>query len=94
MASQWLINRAKENARNVRPELLQAHREKRVDGYVLSAFIPAAALAGFDPSEHTRLGFTYALVDRELGTQTFSCSREFPFQEDPSLWGTLELVDG
>jgi hypothetical protein len=66
--------------------------EKRIDGYLLQACVPAEALTGFDPAEHGRLGFTYAVVDRELGWQTFSIGPEFPFVEDPSLWGTLELV--
>jgi hypothetical protein len=47
---------------------------------------------GFDTEEHSRLGFSYAIVDRELGWQTFSVGPEFPIQEDPSLWGTLELT--
>ena len=34
---------------------------------------------------------TDAVVDRELGEQTFSCPSELPYREDPSLWGTLEL---
>jgi hypothetical protein len=38
------------------------------------------------------LGFSYAVMDRELGWQTFTVASEFPFDEDPSLWGTLELV--
>jgi hypothetical protein len=92
VAEQLLINRAKENARPVRPGVLQVRREKRVDGYVLEGFIPAVALTGFDPQENPRLGFTYAVVDRELGEQTWSCPGEFPYREDPSLWGTLELV--
>ena len=33
--------------------------EKRIDGYILESFIPAAALTGFDMFEHPRLGFTY-----------------------------------
>jgi len=33
------------------------------------------------------------VVDRELGWQTFSVGPEFPFVEDPSLWGSLELTD-
>ena len=45
--------------------------EKRVDGYLLRAAIPAHAMTGFDTSEHTQLGFSYAIVDRELGWQTF-----------------------
>ncbi|MBS0210710.1 MAG: hypothetical protein JSS27_17340 [Planctomycetes bacterium] len=92
VAEQWLINRAKENPKPIKPGVLQAHREKRVGGYILSAFVPASALTGFDPAEHPRLGFTYAIVDREIGTQSFSCGSEFPYQEDPSLWGTLELA--
>lgn len=91
-ADQLLINRARENARPVPPGILKARREKRVDGYVLEGFVPAAALTGFDPAEHPRLGFNYAVVDRELGEQTLTGSSEFPYREDPSLWGTLELV--
>ena len=87
-----LINRAKENPKPVRPGVLRVRSEKRVDGYVLEAYIPAAALTGFDPAEHPRLGFTYAVIDRELGDQTFSCGGEFSYQDDPSLWASLELV--
>ena len=47
---------------------------------------------GFEPAEHPRLGFTYAVIDRELGEQTFSVGRPMPYDEDPSLWATLELV--
>jgi hypothetical protein len=92
VAEQLLINRARENAKPIRPGILQIRREKRVDGYILEAFVSAAALTGFDPAEHPRLGFTYALVDRELGEQTFSCPSDFPYRDDPSLWSTLELV--
>ena len=92
VADQLLVDRARENARPVRPGQLQAASEKRVGGYVLSAFIPAAALTGFNPADHPRLGFTYYLFDRELGQQHFSMGGEFPFASDPSLWATLELV--
>lgn len=92
VAEQLLINRARENAKPVRPGVLQARREKRSDGYCLEALVPAAALTGFDPAEHPKLGFTYAIVDRELGEQTFNCPLDFPYREDPSLWATLELV--
>ena len=91
-AEQLLINRARENAKPVRPGTLAVRRAKRVDGYVLEGFIPAAALTGFDPIENPKLGFTYAVIDRELGEQTFSCASEFPYREDPSLWATLELL--
>lgn len=92
VADQLLVERARENSNPVRPGLLRVATEKRVDGYVMSVFIPAAALTGFNPADHPRLGFTYFVFDRELGQQYFSVGSEFPFAADPSLWGTLELV--
>ena len=59
---------------------------------LLEALLPAEALTGFDPQEHPRLGFTYAVLDRELGEQTLGVGSPMPYQEDPSLWATLELV--
>ena len=58
----------------------------------LEALIPAEALTGFDTAEHPRLGFNYAVIDRELGEQTFGVGSPMPYQEDPSLWATLELT--
>jgi len=86
------INRAKESPKEIARNALQVKAVRHHDGYALQAFIPAAAMTGFDPSEHPRLGFSYAVIDRELGWQTFSIGPEFPFTEDPSLWGSLELV--
>ena len=92
VADQLLVDRARENANPVRPGQLRVTTEKRVDGYVMAMFIPTAALTGFNPIDHPKLGFTYALFDRELGQQYFSVNSEFPFASDPSLWGTLELT--
>lgn len=92
VAAQMLINRAREQARPVRPGMLGVRSRVLSDGYELEAHISAAALTGFDPAEHPRLGFMSAVVDRELGTQTFCSGVEFPYQEDPSLWATLELL--
>ena len=55
-------------------------------------FIPAEALTGWGPADHPKLGFAYAVYDRELGVQTFTIGTEFPFESDPSLWATLEMV--
>ena len=93
-ADQLLIHRARENARPIRPDQLGVRSEKRVDGYILEGFLPAEVLTGFEPADHQAIGFTYAVLDRELGWQTFTVGSEFRFQEDPSLWGTLELVRG
>ncbi len=86
------INRAKESPREIDPRQLQIRCERKHDGYILQAFLPAATLTGFNPAEQPAIGFTYAVIDRELGTQTFTVGPEFPFAEDPSLWGTLNLA--
>ena len=89
---QLFIYRARENAKPVRSNVFRVRREKRADGYLLECFLPGTALTGWDPAENPKLGFTYAVIDRELTTQTFTCGPEFPYHEDPSLWGTLELA--
>jgi hypothetical protein len=92
VADQLLINRARENARPVRPRELQAVSNLAATGYFLSAFVPTVALGGYDPEQHPRLGFNYAVIDRELGIQTLATGPGFPYDEDPSCWATLELV--
>jgi len=90
---QWMpINRAREHPRAIKQGLLQVRAALESDGYALDAFVPGEALTGFDPQEHPRLGFTYALLDRELGEQAFSVGGPLPYTEDPSLWATLELA--
>ena len=86
------INRARELPKPVREGLLKVQSQKRADEYTLDAFIPAEALTGFDPAEHPRLGFTYTVVARELGEQTFGVGKPMPYRDDPSLWATLELT--
>ncbi|NUQ63378.1 MAG: hypothetical protein HUU20_12945 [Pirellulales bacterium] len=91
--AQWLpINRAKEHPRAIVQGQIRVRSERLADGYALEAFLAAEALTGFDPQEHPRLGFTYAVIDRELGEVTFSAESPMPYQEDPSLWATLELA--
>jgi hypothetical protein len=86
------INRAKESPREIEPGSLKLRCQRTPAGYKLEGFIPAAALTGYSPADQPALGFSYAVIDRELGWQTFTVGPEFPFVEDPSLWGTLELV--
>jgi hypothetical protein len=86
------IHRARENPKTIRAGQLQARSQRQPDGYTLEVLIGADALTGFEPAEHPRLGFTYAIIDRELGEQTFGVGSPLPYQEDPSLWATLELV--
>lgn len=93
LADQALINRARENARPVRPRELQVVSKIGKTGYELAAFVPAVALTGYDPANHRTLGFTYSVLDRELGLATFATGPAFPFDEDPSCWATLEMVE-
>ncbi len=94
VAEQLLINRARENARPARVRELQALSRVTEKSYELSAFAPARTLGGFDPAGQPRLGFTYALLDRERGLQTFSAGTGFPYEEDPSCWAEVHLVEG
>ena len=93
VADQLLINRARENSRPIRPPELQVAAEITKSGYSLAAFVPAAALGGYDPHQHRQIGFTYSVYDRELGMQTFASGPAFPFDEDPTCWAALELVE-
>jgi hypothetical protein len=86
------INRAKESPREMEAGALRMRCQRLPDGYAIEAFIPAGALTGFSPADQPAIGFSYAVIDRELGWQTFSVGPEMPFLEDPSLWGTLELT--
>jgi hypothetical protein len=90
---QWLpINRARAHPQAIPTDRLKVRSEQRIDGYLLEAYMPGEALTGYDPAEHPRLGFTYAVLDRELGEQTLAVGGPMPYQEDPSLWATLELI--
>ena len=57
-----------------------------------AAFLPAAALSGFDPAQNPRLGIFYLVRDAELGEQALAAAADLPFAEDPTLWSVLELV--
>jgi hypothetical protein len=86
------INRAQQDAPTVAAGLVPFRYARRRGGYRLEAFLPAAALNGFDPEQNPRLGFFYAVRDSEQGEQTLSVGSEFPFAEDPTLWSVLELA--
>jgi hypothetical protein len=93
LADQLLINRARENARPIRPRELQVASKLTKTGYWLAALVPGVALGGWDPQQHRQIGFTYAVFDRELGRQTFATGSAFPFEEDPTCWAVVDLPD-
>ena len=90
--AQSKINRAQQDAPFAAASAVPFVVKPVRGGYRLAAFLPAAALTGYDPEEHRRLGVYYAVKDQELGEQVLSVGSEFPFAEDPSLWAVLELV--
>ncbi len=64
----------------------------RGDGYRVEAFLSSVALHGWDAEQNPRLGYFYAVHDRELGLQLSGAGNDFPYAEDPTLWNTLELA--
>ncbi|MCC7084429.1 MAG: hypothetical protein IT427_05435 [Pirellulales bacterium] len=86
------IHRARENPKPPPRGIVRAIHHGQRDGYRLDCLIPAAALTGFEPADHPRLGFHWAAIDREIGEHTFCCPPGLPYREDPSVWGTLELL--
>ena len=91
---QTKINRALQDAPLVAMEDIPFNCERIKGGYKIEAFFSANVLTGFDPEQYPKLGFFYSVRDFELGEQTPGVSSDFPFWEDPSLWGTLELTKG
>ena len=88
------LARAREETLPADTSLIQVQSEVRPEGYWLDAWLPAEALVGFDPSQHPQLGFHYVIRDSELGEQSLAVGSEFPCASDPSLWQTIELIDG
>ena len=92
IALQTNIHRALEDAPLANSADLSRRVQTRAGGYTLEAFLPVAVLQGFDPEQHPRLGFFYAIHDAELGYQLLSVANDFPYWEDPTLWSVLELT--
>jgi hypothetical protein len=90
--SQGKIPRALQDAPPCQPSAVPFRCERKKNGYLLEAFLPAAALNGFDPEQNRKLGFFYVIRDLELGEQVLGLGAEFPFWEDPTLWCVLDLV--
>ena len=67
-ASAWVAGGlgllAEKTAPHVAPAEVAMLVRPRRGGYVIEAFLPTAALNGYDPEQHSRLGFFYSV--REL----------------------------
>lgn len=94
MANMLKINRSREDSPMINRAKPEVAATVGKDGYHLSAFLSAKCLHGWDTSDHRSLGFNFAVVDRELSWQTLAIGPELPIMEDPSLWQTLQLIEG
>ncbi|MDA7950354.1 MAG: hypothetical protein MPJ24_02615 [Pirellulaceae bacterium] len=91
--ARWVpIHRAKEDPKMITNGELKLVAKVTKTGYSLTGMIPSNMLTGYDPDQFSSIGFMYALVDSEKGWQTFGNGPEFPIKENPTLWGTLNLV--
>jgi hypothetical protein len=93
LATMLRINRAKEDPPMFNPKSISIAAAVEPAGYALTAFIPANSINGWNTEDQRNLGFSFAVIDRELGWQTLAVGPELPFNEDPSLWHTLQLVE-
>lgn len=89
---QLAIARAKEDAPTIDSSQVTVSSELKSDGYILEIWLPTESLHGFEPESNPLVGFYYRIHDQELGEQHLSVGSEFPYQQDPSLWWSLELV--
>lgn len=88
------IHRAKDHPNPIDFRAIRMLSSLTEDGYRLDFFLAAQVLTGYDPQEHPQLGFHYVLVDKEIGTHYFLTAPPMPHDQDPGLWGTLDLVSG
>ena len=91
LATMLKINRAKEHSPSINQAPISIASQIGKSSYSVAAFIPAASINGWDTTEHRLIGFNYAVVDRELGTQCMGVGKEFPIEENPGLWSTMKL---
>ena len=88
-----LINRAREKT----PDLCEhanfkcSQQVEPKTGTSCRRLRPAETLGGYDPEGQPRLGFTYQVLDRERGLQTFSLGDRLPVRRRSQLLGRSAL---
>ena len=60
--------------------------------YSLEAATPATCLNGWDPAEHSRIGFFYKVKDTHHGAQHLTVDDDLGWNVEPSTWATAVLV--
>jgi len=85
------FQRAREEAPPIPTHLIRVASHVEPKGYTMEAMIPAECLVGFDPQEHTRMGFYYMLEDTDHGQQYLTIGDDLLWYADPSTWALATL---
>lgn len=85
------LERAREDAAVASASSIEAASKVTRTGYSLEAFIPAESLSGFDPDQHSRIGFYYMIEDADHGQQYLTVGDDLNWYVDPSTWATAIL---
>ncbi len=85
------LQRAKEDAPKVHDGKIQIASSVTKTGYTIEAIIPASCMNGFNPADHSRIGFYYLLEDGDHGKQHLTIGDELFWNVDPSTWATAVL---
>ncbi len=86
------LQRAKEDAPKVPAGKIQIASHITKSSYSLEAIIPASYMNGFNPADHSRIGFYYLLEDADHGQQHLTIGDELSWNVDPSTWATAVLA--
>lgn len=86
------IHRATSDAPQVPSDGLRVHAKVKRGGYFLEGHVRSAALSGFDPTEHSRIGFFVIVEDAEFGQQYLTVGDAMNWHIDPSTWASAVLL--
>ena len=86
------VHRATENAPAIESDLVQVASVHGSGYYTVEGYVAAAALNGFDPNEHKRIGLYVMVEDQQFGQQFLTVGDEFNWYIDPSTWVTAVLT--
>lgn len=88
------IPRAKETPNSPPPQTVIANvtLDPNRQHYSVSALFRRESLTGYDPREYPQIGFNYEVKHAAEESTTFSAGAPLRYQDDPSLWITLDLV--
>ncbi len=88
------IPRAKETPNSPPPQTVIAKAKLDPDRrhYCVNVLFKRESLTGYDPREYPQIGFNYEVMRAAVEPITFSAGAPLRYQDDPSLWITLDLV--